>query len=252
MTAYDTGTSTAPGRETDDFFAGVEPAERRRLGTLDVHTAPGATGRRPAVVFVHGGPVPEGHSARDSAVFTGYGSLAAATGLVGITFDHPLHATTDYPASAEVLAAVLAQTRELTEVDPDRIAVWCFSGGGALAADQLREAPPWLRAVAWTYPVLAAPPDWPGDRERFDCIAAAAAAPDLPKLLVRVGAEYPQFVATQEALVDSARNLEVIELPLAVHGFEVLGHDAEARRAVERATAWVADALGGPPTSAAR
>jgi acetyl esterase/lipase len=177
-------------------------------------------------------------------VFTGYGALAAATGLVGITFDHPLHATTDYPASAAVVAAVLDRTREMEQVDPDRIALWCFSGGGALAADWLRAAPPWLRAVAWTYPVLAAPPEWPGDRKRFDAVAAAQTSPDLPKLLVRVGAEYPQLVAPQEALVASARTLEVVDLPGSAHGFETQGYDGEARQAVEQAMAWVADTLG--------
>jgi acetyl esterase/lipase len=246
MTTPDTGSPTAPPWQTDDFFAGIEPAERRRLETLDVHTAPGATGRRPAVVFVHGGPVPEGHSARDSAVFTGYGALAAAAGLAGITFDHPLHATIDHPRSADVLGAVLAHTRELDEVDPDHVALWCFSGGGALAADWLRASPPWLRMIAWTYPVLAPPPDRPGDRERFDCISAASAAPDLPKLLVRVGAEYPQLVATQAAFVASADSLEVVDLPGAAHGFETQGYDGEARQGVGRAMSRVAGALREP------
>ncbi len=74
-----------------DFFADVPVAGRRRLGLLDVHTTPGTRGRRPAVVFIHGCPIPADHVPRDSAVFTGYGALAAAAGLVGITFDHPLH-----------------------------------------------------------------------------------------------------------------------------------------------------------------
>jgi dienelactone hydrolase len=235
---------TAESARPDDFFAGIGPADRVRHEALDLHLPTGPATGRPAVVFVHGGPVPEGHSARDTAVFRGYGALAAAAGIVGVTFDHPLHAMADYPHSAATLAAVLDEVRTLEEVDPDRIALWCFSGGGALAADLLNDAPPWLRAAAWTYPVLAAPPDWPGDRERFDCVAAARRVPDLPKLLVRVGAEYPQFVATQQALVDTAENLEVIDLPYAVHGFEVHGHDDEARSAVERATAWVARVVG--------
>ena len=245
MTARDTDAPPAPPQApTDgDLFAGIPRPDRRRLDALDVHTAPGTTGRRPAVVFVHGGPIPEGHSPRDSAVFAGYGALAAASGLVGITFDHPLHDDAAYPSSAGTLAAVVETTRSLDDVDPDRIALWFFSGGGALAADWLRAVPPWLRAVAWTYPVLAPPPDWPGDRERFDCVRAAAGAPEVPKLLVRVGAEYPSLVAAQEALVASAGRLEVIDLPGSAHGFEAHGHEPQARHGVERAMTWVAETL---------
>ena len=255
MTARVTGAPPVGHHPGEDFFAGIARPDRRRLVTLDLYRSPGTTGRRPAVVFVHGGPIPHGHVPRDSAVFTGYGALAASAGLVGIMFDHRLHATTDYPLAAQDLAAVVERARECEEVDRDRIALWCFSGGGALAADWLRAAPSWLRAIAWTYPVLAAPPDWPGDGPRFDCLGAAGTAPDLPKLLVRVGAEYPQLVADQEALVASARALDVIEIPGAVHGFEVQGYDDEARQAVERATAWVAGALGpdaGPRGTARR
>lgn len=243
------GTPTADAPATpargsaDDFFTGIARPRRRRLGTLDVHTAPQGRGRRPAVVFVHGGPIPAGHVPRDSPVFLGYGALAAAAGLVGITFDHPLHSGEDYPRSAERVAAVLERVRGLDEVDPDRVALWCFSGGGVLAADWLPATPPWLRATAWTYPVLAPPADWPGDRGRFDCVHAVAEAPELPKLLVRVGAEYPALAAAQEAFVAAATGLDVVELPRAAHGFETQGYDRDARAAVEDAMARIAGAL---------
>lgn len=113
--------------------------------------------------------------------------------------------------------------------------------------DWLRATPSYLRALAWTYPVLAAPPDWPGDGPRFDCVTAVTAAPDLPKLLVRVGAEYPLFSATQQAMVDAARDagsaLDVIDLPDMPHGYEAHGHLPAARGATEKAMAWVARAL---------
>lgn len=241
MTTDQTATRAPAGPR--DFFAGIEPAQRRRLDTLDLHTAPGDTRPRPAIVFVHGGPIRRDHSPRGSGTFIGYGSLAAAHGLVGVTFDHPLHADTDYPHSADTLAAVLTETRSRDEVDPERIALWCFSGGGVLAADWLRGTPSWLRAIAWTYPVLAAPPDWPGDRERFDCVEAVRRAPGLSKTMVRVGAEYPSFVTTQDAFVAAAEGLEVIDLPRAAHGFEAHGYDEAPRAGVERALARVGDAL---------
>ena len=102
----------------------MDPARRIREDLLDIHVSNDieATGR-PAVIFVHGGPVPEDHRPRprDSEVFLGYGALAAASGLVGITFDHRLYTDMHYPQASDDLAAVVERTRALDVVDPDRI-----------------------------------------------------------------------------------------------------------------------------------
>ena len=90
--------------EAVPFFHDVEPAVRIREDTVDIHV-PQRTGRRPAVIFVHGGPVPEDESPRDWEGFIGYGALAAASGLVGITFNHRLHSGVHYPQAAEDVAA---------------------------------------------------------------------------------------------------------------------------------------------------
>lgn len=233
------------------FFSDVEPARRDRQEFLEVHTSPHADGeRKPAVVFVHGGPVPEGQQPRprDWDGFIGYGALAAASGLVGITFNHRLYDTdTHYPIAADDVAEAVEQTRALESVDPDRVGLWFFSGGGGLAADWLHLRPDWLRCVAWTYPVLVPPPEWPGDRARFDAVTAATQAGTLPKLLLRVGEDYEYFAQNQSDLVEAIRahdgHLDVIELPEAQHGFEYFGHVEESRAAVDRAMRWVADTL---------
>jgi acetyl esterase/lipase len=236
---------TAP--ESLPFFHDVQPVHRVRENLLDIHVAKDSdTGRRPAVIFVHGGPVPEAHRPRprDSEVFLGYGALAAASGLVGITFDHRLYTDMHYLQAADDLAAVVERTRALDVVDADRIALWFFSGGGALAASWLRAAPSWLRGVAWTYPVLAPPPDWPGDGPRFNAVTAVSAHPALPKLMVRVGDEYEFIAGTQDAFVAAAKDaeasLEVFDIPQAPHGFEAEAYDARRRATVDRAMNWVA------------
>ncbi|MHC1559028.1 alpha/beta hydrolase family protein [Actinomycetospora sp. C-140] len=236
----------AEPEETAPFFHDVEPVTRLREDLLDVHVRADHAGRRPAVIFIHGGPVPETHTPRprDSALFRGYGALAAHAGLVGVTFDHPLHTDEHYPRSAAALDAVVARTRTLGQVDPDRIVLWFFCGGSPLAAAWLREPPSWLRGIAWTYPVLAPPPDWPGDAPRFNAVEAVGEHPALPKLLVRVGHEIPFIAGTQDAFVDAAdaagAALEVVTIEHAVHGFEVHPYDAEARAVVDGAIAWVA------------
>ncbi|HJA61967.1 MAG TPA: dienelactone hydrolase family protein [Candidatus Brevibacterium intestinavium] len=232
------------------FFFGLAPVDRQRRNFLDVHTSQTRDGgRQPAVLFVHGGPVPEGQlpRPRDWEGFNGYAALAAASGLVGITFNHRLHTEEHYPLAAEGVAAAVEQTRELDSVDSARIGLWFFCVGGGLAADWLASPPDWLGCVAWTYPVLVPPPDWSGDRERFDAVTAASSAPRLPKLLLRVGDEYEYFAQTQNDLVDSVRehggDLEVIELPETEHGFEHLGYDAQSRDGVDRAMQWVSRIL---------
>jgi dienelactone hydrolase len=200
-------------------------------------------------VFVHGGPIPEGHSPRDTEIFRGYGALAAAAGLAGITFDHRLFSGEHYPLAADDVAAAVARTRELEQVDADRVLLWFFSGGGAIAAAWLRDPPSWLRGIAFTYPILAPPPGWPGDVRRFDAVAAVGEHPELPTLLVRVAQELEAARVTQDAFVDAAEEagaaLQVMTISDAEHGFEAHPHDARARAVVDRAMAWAAAMLRG-------
>lgn len=233
------------------FFHDVEPAQRYETDLIDVYTAPGSENeRRPALVFVHGGPVAPGASPRAWSGFVGYGSLAAASGLVGVTLDHRLHSGDHYPTAADDVAAAVEQTRGLDAVDPDRVGIWFFSGGGPLAVDWMHAAPSWLRCLAWNYPVLAPPPDWDGDVPRFNAITALAASPALPKLLLRAGQEYPALVPDQDTFTQEARDhgaaLEVVDIPGAEHGFEGHGRCADARAAVQRAMSWAASMLRTP------
>lgn len=231
------------------FVVAVEPAERHRQGNIDVHTARGPAGvPRPVVVFVHGGPLPAEvePTPRDWPVFLGYGALAAASGVVGVTLDHRLHSVADYSIAAQDVASAVERARGLEGVDPDRVGLWFFSGGGLLAADWLAAPPSWLRCVAMTYPVLASPAGWDVEA-RFDPVAAVSTAPKLPIVLTRVGHEYPDFARTQDAFVDAARAngvaLEVVEVPGGQHGFDSLDHTEESRVAVAQAMTWVAGAL---------
>jgi acetyl esterase/lipase len=223
----------------------TRPAERR--GTVDMYL-PDSTRPRPAVVFVPGGPLPEAvrPRPRDWPLYQGYGSWAAAADLVGVTVDHRLFNPAAYPLAADDVAAAVALTRADPRVDPERVAVWFFSGGSLLLADWLRTRPEWLRCVAATYPLLGPLPGWPVD-PRFRPAEAVAAAGSLPIVLTRVGRESPPIAATVEAFVAAARasgaRLEIIDVPNGQHSFDVLDHTDESRKAVERALDAVLAAL---------
>src|SRR5262245_12116445 len=97
---------------------------------MDVYAPPARQPhtRTPAVVFVHGGPIPrEMMSPREWGHFVSYGALAAASGLVGIVFNHRLHAPTDYGTAQSDMKAAIEYVRSHADdlgVDPDRLAVW--------------------------------------------------------------------------------------------------------------------------------
>ncbi|HEX4362787.1 MAG TPA: hypothetical protein VH141_34975, partial [Pseudonocardia sp.] len=208
------------------FVLPTDPSTRRREGAIDVYPPlePG-DGPRPVVVFVHGGPLPPevAPRPRDWPVFHGYGALAAAAGLAGVTLDHRLYTFADYATAALDVAAAVEQARGLAGVDPDRVALWIFSGGGPLAADYLNAPPPWLRCLALTYPLLGCPPEFDAEG-RFNAVDAVATAPDLPILLTRVGHEFPDLARIQDSFVDTATaagaTLDVIDVPNGQHGFD--------------------------------
>lgn len=220
------------------FVIPVELRAAERHGQLDLYRPDDQSTPAPAIVFVHGGPVSAElePTPRGWPVFQGYGSLCASRGVVGVTLDHRLHDLDAYPLAAADVAEAVETVRADPRVDATRIALWFFSGGGPLIADWLRTPPAWLRCVAATYPVLAAPP---GTGDRFDPAQAVGSAGGMPIVLTRVGLERPVIAATVTAFVDAATargaQLEIIDVPNGQHGFDCLDHTDESRQAVTRA-----------------
>jgi acetyl esterase/lipase len=224
----------------DPFVLPVEIVAAERHGAVDIYLPDRPAGPRPAVVLVHGGPIPADlrPTPRDWPVYQGYGSAVAESGAVGVTVDHRLHDVAGYPLAAADVAAAVQMVRADQRVDAGRVAIWFFSGGGLLLADWLRTPPDWLRCVAATYPVLAPLPGW-GVDPRFRPAQAVASAGDLPIVLTRAGREHPQIAATVEAFTRAAgrsgTRLEIIDVPDGQHGFDRLDHTDESRDAVRRA-----------------
>ncbi|MFF2568612.1 alpha/beta hydrolase [Streptomyces sp. NPDC058084] len=228
-----------PSARTETFLLDVAERPRERRGTVDLHL-PEAEGPWPAVLFVHGGPVSPDRrpTPRDSPTFLGYGAYLAGLGAVGATLDHRLYGLDAYPNAAEDVAAAVELVRADPRVDGERIALWFLSAGGLLAADWLAAPPPWLRCVALTYPLLAAPPDWRAVPERFRPVDAVGASSP-PVVLTRAGLEHPVFQATVDAFLVAAgragAEVDLVDVPHAHHGFETSDHTDETRAAVARA-----------------
>ena len=209
-----------------------------------------AAARRPAIVFIHGGPLPPGADPsmpkpKDWGVFQSYGQLAAASGFVGVTFNHRLYSLQAYDDSAaDVQAAidhVRANAAELA-VDPDRIAVWAFSGGGPLLGFAYRDAPPWLKAVVSYYAILDLPPDGtaPGASERLSPLRhlKSSGKTPPPTFIGRAGKDSPLINASVSAFVAAAldRNasVELFTLPEGQHGFDLMDDHDRTRECIAR------------------
>ncbi|MEZ0091125.1 alpha/beta fold hydrolase [Streptacidiphilus sp. EB129] len=247
--------SPATGRpfQGRPFLLDVPEAARERVGRVDLHLPDAATPEdpRPAILFVHGGPLPRDlvPAPRDWPLYVGYARLAASEGVVGAVVAHGLHAPSDYPAAAVDVAEALELLRADPRVDADRIALWCFSGGGLLLADLLAAPAPWLRCVAASYPVLAPLAGWIGVDPRFAPTAMLPKASRMPIVLTRVGQENPEIAATVTAFLTAAADcgaaLELVDVPDAGHGFDVHDPTEETRAAVRRALAAVIGHLHG-------
>ncbi|MEV7327157.1 hypothetical protein [Micromonospora sp. NPDC093244] len=217
------------------FVLATPAAPVERHGTVDLYV-PARTGPAPAVVVVHGAPLPpDVPDPRDWLLYRGYGALLAESGVVGALISYQVTELSAMPASADDIAAMVEQVRADPRVDPDRVVLWFFSGGSLFAADWLRDAPPWLRGIALTYPLLVPFPGWDVDA-RFLPVDALAAGPGVPLVLTRAGRDIPPVLAGIDAFLPAAAShgwqVQVIEVPDGQHSFDILDHTAQSSEAV--------------------
>ncbi|TCO14831.1 SnoaL-like protein [Kribbella steppae] len=218
-----------------------------RLGEIDFYR-PAGTARTGAILFVHGGPVPAELAAtpRDWPVFKGYATAAARRGAVAAVVDHSLIRGFDQlVTAADEVEAAVGLLRSDPRVDPDRVALWFFSGAGLLAGEWLDSRPDWLRCVALTYPLLATPP---GVEELVNAAEVIGKHKDLPVLLTRAGLEHEELAGPVAEFVSAGGTaLDIIDVPKGHHGFDMLDHTEESRAAVTKALDWAIAHLGEEP-----
>ncbi|MGC1211608.1 MAG: hypothetical protein WA890_10150 [Micromonospora sp.] len=221
------------------FVLSPPAAPVERHDAVDLYLPPGE-GSRPAVVVVHGVPLPpDAPDPRDSPLYRGYGPLLAEQGVVAALPSLPVQTPTELPAAAEQLRAAVELVRADPRVDPDRLVLWFFSGSGLLLGDWLRDPPTWLRGLAATYPLLAPLPGWLVDA-RFRPVDALDAAADVPPLvLTRAGRDRPEILAATDAFMAAATRrgtpVRLVDVPDGRHGFDMLDHTDQSRHAVRTA-----------------
>jgi len=209
---------------------------------MDVYAPPEPAGadRRAIVFFVHGGPVPPDLGAKNLGVFRSYGELLAASGFVAVTFNHRLHGPADYDRSGQDVAAAVDFVRggaARFQADPERTAVWAFSGGGPLLAAFFRDPAPQVKAVVSYYALLDEPAR----------AVEGGDGPFPPVLIARAGKDDPRFNASVETFARAAWAkgviLDVLNHPTGQHGFDILDDDDRTREIIRRTIDFLTERL---------
>jgi acetyl esterase/lipase len=218
---------------------------------FDLYAPPAGPGASPAVILIHGGPGPR-LGARRWALYVSYCRMLAATGMVGIAFDHRLLGLDRYPDSAADGADLVRHVRDQSStlgVDPARLALWAFSGGGPLLAAPLRERPSWLKLVVGYYTVMHR---FGNDQDEvFSTIAAlgpdASNAP--PIVLARAGLDmFPEINPSIDRFVAAANSagatVDLLTHPTGRHSFDLLDPGDRSSQIIERTLAALHYSLG--------
>jgi acetyl esterase/lipase len=243
--------------------------------TLDVYLPPreepadGPAGALPPVVLlIHGGPVPpEAHAkVKGMGVFVSYGEMLAASGMAAVAFNHLHHGWHDLAESADNVAAVVAYLRaekDALRLDPDRLCLWAFSGGGPQLAPPLTAPDPAVRCLVGYYPMLDLRIDLgplaalaaaiPAETlERFSpaaCLAVEAPRAQPPLLLARAGLDQPFVNHGLDGFVQAALaaglELELLNHAGGQHGFDLLDDVERSRRIIARTIEFIQAHCGG-------
>jgi acetyl esterase/lipase len=222
--------------------------------------------RRPAVVFLHGGPVPpQLPPATEWGGYRGLGRLVATSGWVGVAFKHRFYSYCDdhdydqLEQAEEDISAAITYVRAHAQdlgVDADRLCLWAFSGGGHFMAAPLRERPAHVRCLVGYYAVMDLRPV-AGAGERADPAAMARLARYSPAavleesgfsgappiLLARAGKDHPALNAGIDAFTQATLTanltLDVLNHPAGAHGFDTATDDARTREIITHTLAFI-------------
>ncbi len=230
---------------------------------MDVYAPPGLKQgeRRPAVLFIHGS-AGSAARAKDWGVYTSWGRLAAASGMVGVTFTHRLGYPKPYltDAGADVAAAInyVRANADALGVDKDRLCLAAYSGGGPLLSAALRERPAYVRCLVSFYAFLDVrqspmhTPHEPAETlERFSPITYLGrdAGRIPPVFIARAGLDQiPTLNDSVESFVREALKqnapVTLYNHPAGVHGFDNQTPDARSREIVRAALDFMRTHLG--------
>lgn len=217
------------------------------------------SGRRPAVIFIHGGRIPPNlrTTPKDWGAYVSFGQLVAASGFVGVTFNHRFYAWESLGDSQSDLMDLIAYVREHADglgVDRDRVVLWAVSAGGIFLSQPLRDRPPYIKCLVGYYAELdlqnqrkSAPPSVSDETLReFSPVYHLSKANEgtkarqgiPPIFIARAGLDDADLNAGLDRFVQVAlsRNvtLDLANHPTGHHGFDVEDDNDRSREIIKR------------------
>jgi acetyl esterase/lipase len=209
--------------------------------------------QRPAVLFIHGGRIPPNlrTTPREWGVYVSFGQLMAASGFVGVMFNHRFHAWESLADSQSDVMDAIAYVRNNADtlgVDKDRIVLWAFSAGGIFLSQPLREMPAYLRGIVAYYAILDmqgspqnAPPSVTPEmlREVSPVHHLAQSKQTIPPIFIaRAGLDNADLNAGTDRFVQTAlaknASVEVINHAAGQHGFDIEDDNDRTREIIRR------------------
>jgi acetyl esterase/lipase len=211
------------------------------------------SGHRPAVIFIHGGRIPPNlrTTPKEWGAYISFGQLVAASGFVGVTFNHRFYAWESLGDSQSDVMDLIAYVREHAAelgVDRDRIVLWAVSAGGIFLSQPLRDRPPYIKCLVGYYAELdlqgerqSAPPSVTDEmlREFSPVHHLSKSGQGVPPIFIaRAGLDGASLNAGLDRFVQVAlsRNvtLDLANHATGHHGFDVEDDNDRSREIIKR------------------
>lgn len=209
--------------------------------------------RRPAVIFIHGGRIPPNllTTPKEWGAFVSFGQLVAASGFVGVTFNHRFYAWESLADSQNDLMDLIAYIRSHADdfgVDSNRIVLWAVSAGGIFLSQPLRDRPSYIKCLVGYYAELdlrneraSAPPSVSDETLRdfspaYHLNKGSRGVP--PIFIARAGLDDTTLNAGLDRFVQVALSsnvtLDLANHSTGHHGFDVEDDNERSREIIKR------------------
>lgn len=206
----------------------------------------------PVVILVAGGSGKDGeYEPKNWGFYQSYGKMLAASGLVAVTFTHrlgfPELAISEGAEDLEKVIRFVQRHAETYNIDRSKIALITFSGGGPLLSVGLTGKIPDIKCLIAVYSILdvrenefALKSVSEKARKQFSPITYIKEGATIPALLViRAGRDgIPNLNMIMDRFIQNALaanlNIELLNHPAGVHGFENKGPDPRTSGIIKR------------------
>jgi len=229
-------TNPTPGKAVALQLPGMHLAKVRRNlvyapgRRMDVYRPRAADGALPAVLFVHGSA--RDASPKDGGLFVGWGQLAAASGVAGVTFNH-----NGLQEDIERAIRYVRRNGPRLGIDGDRLCLASYSAGVTPAIlVALKQSAGKLRCAVAYYGFLDAYYEQASPR-------AQLTATSLPILVAKAGIDAQGLNSSIDRFVARARRVgapvELLVHERGRHVFDSAANDPRARQILRRTLAFL-------------